>query len=1021
MSKLKILTAARIRAFNEVPKLSRNERIALLTQDKETRRIIGSLKTPENKVGYLLQRAYFQAKGMFFETKKFRPKDKREAERMLGLKEPCDLFKYSNNNAHYHRKMIMQSLGWKPFEDSEIDSLKAHALLQVDKQKSSEDTLFSLLDFCWRNKTEIPGYHKLANMVSDAFIRYETMMLENIDKHITLEQKNALKNLLNNSEVTGKFSEIKKIDQSETQKKLNRNAEILKLFRDAFLTIKPLLDELNLTPEAIKHFSDWIYKSDISQIKRLKNNSELHLRMAAFVQDQFFLRQDYSVDAFLKIMRNVINKANGFERKQKEKNESKNDLAGQSVIQSAKSANAILKLIIEISHDVSISLAEKNEKVIQLAESYFDALNPELEIHLNQMETSINDSKLKLNYHQFLFSKSDSIQKSLSPFIRNLLFDEKNSYQPLIDAIKDFSKNGKLPDQQICDGLLSEKEYQLTFCDGDIPEITRYKIILFTHIEKAIRNRSLTLKFSYRYRSNQSYMISDQQWNSKKQELLAAARLNEYMDGEKLLKAMGETLTKTYERVNKNYLSGTNNFLKVDQNGNWRLIKSEADFDSSKYIPGLLSNSKFKLLYEVLSEVDSYTNFSHEFKHRSNKHSNKSIDTKLIYATLMSLGTNLGHTNMAKASKAISSKNLIDTDKLWFSNKNITKANECIVKYIQSLPLPTLFNDKNGVLHTSSDGKKVIVAVNSLLANYSYKYYGKEQGISVNSFIDEKQTFFHVNVLTSSDREAPYMMDGIVKTKASLFREGEFDHIHSTDSHGYTEAIFAGLHFLDVSFAPRIAKLHKQTIYAYEAKSLQKNSKNPIAPKTAINKKLILKNWDEILRLMATIKLGHCSASQLFKILASSTKDNELYRAIKEFGRLIKSKFILDYIDNEELRKSIQKQLNRVELGQKLSEAVFFARKGRLHVGTPTEMRQAMNCKTLLKNVIIFWNYLFLSDYYKSLTNKEEKKFVLESISKGSVISWRHINMHGLYDFDQKYSKSFKATLKEMMKIKIDL
>ncbi|WP_395375788.1 Tn3 family transposase [Marinicella sp. W31] len=99
----------------------------------------------------------------------------------------------------------------------------------------------------------------------------------------------------------------------------------------------------------------------------------------------------------------------------------------------------------------------------------------------------------------------------------------------------------------------------------------------------------------------------------------------------------------------------------------------------------------------------------------------------------------------------------------------------------------------------------------------------------------------------------------------------------------------------------------------------------------------------------------------------------------------------MNYIDDAQLRRSIQKQLNRVELGQKLSEAVFFARKGQLHVGTPTEMRQAMNCKTLLKNAIILWNYLFLSDYYHDLKSKAEKKIVLESIANGSVISWRHL------------------------------
>ena len=45
------------------------------------------------------------------------------------------------------------------------------------------------------------------------------------------------------------------------------------------------------------------------------------------------------------------------------------------------------------------------------------------------------------------------------------------------------------------------------------------------------------------------------------------------------------------------------------------------------------------------------------------------------------------------------------------------------------------------------------------------------------------------------------------------------------------------------------------------------------------------------------------------------------------FGQLLKSHFIANYLANEELRRSIQKQLNRVELGQKFSNALFFGKK----------------------------------------------------------------------------------------------
>ena len=239
------------------------------------------------------------------------------------------------------------------------------------------------------------------------------------------------------------------------------------------------------------------------------------------------------------------------------------------------------------------------------------------------------------------------------------------------------------------------------------------------------------------------------------------------------------------------------------------------------------------------------------------------------------------------------------------------------------------------------------------------------------------------------------------------------------DAHGYTEAIFAGLHFLDVSFAPRIKNIHDQTIYAYEAKSTRKNTNAPIAPKTQINKKLILENWDEILRLMVSIKLEYCSPSQIFIMLSMSEKQSQLYKAIKELGRLIKSNFVLNYVNDEELRTSIQKQLNRVELGQKLTDAVFFGRKGKLRVGLEEEIQKAMSCNTLLRNVVIMWNYMFLSDYYYSLDDDETRKDVLDSISNGSVVSWEHINTLGVYEFNHNAGRQFKATLQQMKNIKI--
>ncbi len=127
----------------------------------------------------------------------------------------------------------------------------------------------------------------------------------------------------------------------------------------------------------------------------------------------------------------------------------------------------------------------------------------------------------------------------------------------------------------------------------------------------------------------------------------------------------------------------------------------------------------------------------------------------------------------------------------------------------------------------------------------------------------------------------------------------------------------------------------------------------------------------------------------------------------------------MKYLGNEELRRSIQKQLNRVELGQKFSNALFFGKKGQLNVGGEEDIQRVMLCKTFLKNVVILWNYLYLSDYILGLDDENEIEHVLESISEGSVISWRHVNVHGVYNFDHKPIKSFKATINQMRNMKV--
>lgn len=93
---------------------------------------------------------------------------------------------------------------------------------------------------------------------------------------------------------------------------------------------------------------------------------------------------------------------------------------------------------------------------------------------------------------------------------------------------------------------------------------------------------------------------------------------------------------------------------------------------------------------------------------------------------------------------------------------------------------------------------------------------------------------------------------------------------------------------------------------------------------------------------------------------------------MQEFGRIIKSLFILKYYDNVTLRQRIEKQLNRVEASNQFSNAVFYANNSAFKQSTPEEQEIAVMAKSLIQNSIILWNYLCLSQILSNCADKKE-------------------------------------------------
>ena len=69
---------------------------------------------------------------------------------------------------------------------------------------------------------------------------------------------------------------------------------------------------------------------------------------------------------------------------------------------------------------------------------------------------------------------------------------------------------------------------------------------------------------------------------------------------------------------------------------------------------------------------------------------------------------------------------------------------------------------------------------------------------------------FYSTVFSSSERDAAYVIDGL------QHNVGVKSDIHSTDTEGYTELVFALSHLIKTSFAPRIKNLGTQYLVSFD-------------------------------------------------------------------------------------------------------------------------------------------------------------------------------------------------------------
>ena len=95
-----------------------------------------------------------------------------------------------------------------------------------------------------------------------------------------------------------------------------------------------------------------------------------------------------------------------------------------------------------------------------------------------------------------------------------------------------------------------------------------------------------------------------------------------------------------------------------------------------------------------------------------------------------------------------------------------------------------------------------------------------------------------------------------------------------------------------------------------------------IGPRRTSNDAPVREDRGDPLRLVATIRRGENTASDIFRRLNSHSRQHAPCQTLKSFGQIVKSLFIPRYADGLALRQAIERQLNGTEPANRFTRVV---------------------------------------------------------------------------------------------------
>lgn len=925
-----------------------------------------------NKLGFAIQLCYLRFPGKVLKSN--------EAPNSFLLQYVCEQFKISPSvwekyavrdvTRREHITLIRKIFEFKTYSEFEQEDSSKYIhdkALQTDRAVIIAEEFITYLR---TSKIQLPSINTIERLCSEALTNAEKQIYDILSSSLSDHQKQLLDALLNLQEKSSisSLNWLKQSPQAANSKFLLMHINRLKAIKEINLPkdigkdihqnrlLKIAREGRQMTPQHLR---------DFEESRRYATLVAILLETKASIIDEIIEMNDKIIGSLFRYAKNT---------------------QAQKIQESGKSMGEQLGIFYKIG---SVLLEAR-----EIGEDPFDAI--ESVISWEALAQSISEAKnltAKQNFDSlyFISDKYFTIKKYGGEFLKELELRSAPVAEDILKAVGILidlyeGKIKRLP-EKLPSSFIRKRWEELVFTENGTDR-KFYELCIFSELKNHLRSGDLWVQGSRQYKDFEDYLIPTDRFTEMRDQnqvpLDVALNVEEFLSERmELLSNKMQIVCKLIESNELPDSSIINDRIKIKPLEN--TVPEDAEVLGKK-IYSLLPLIK---ITDLLREVDQWTVFTDQFIHL--KSGNKADGKNLLLTVILSDAINLGLRKMSEASPGTSYAKLSWLQAWHIRDETYSSALAEIINIQSAHPFSSYWGEGKT---SSSDGQRFATGGYAQRTGNINPKYGSSPGVQFYTHISDQYAPFHTKVINVGVRDATYVLDGLLYHESDLQIEE-----HYTDTSGFTDHVFALMQLLGFKFAPRIRDLNDKKLFIPEASTGYSALSEHIGG--TINSKKIIQNWEEILRLAASIKNGTVTASLIVKKIGSYPRQNGLAVALRELGKIERTLFMLDWYMSPELRRRVTTGLNKGEARNALARAVYFNRFGEVRERSFENQRYKASGLNLVTAAIVLWNTVYIEKAVEHL--KEQGEEINEELLQHlSPLGWEHIHLTGDYVWEDR-------------------